>query len=166
MPCVWPPEMPTPVAEPSVAAQPPTPSFRARPRGQPRITSEKCSLDPTGGLPFACLWGSPGGAVVKNPPACAGGIGDAGSIPRLGGPPGEEDGSPLQYSCLENPLDRGAWRATVHGVTETDKTEETARTHVGLEGPSGLPSSTRESLGPPWMLVPGGSRVSPTHTPP
>ena len=76
------------------------------------------------------------------------------------------DGNPPQCSCLENPLDRGAWRATVHGVTETDKTEETARTHVGLEGPSGLPSSTRESLGPPWMLVPGGSRVSPTHTPP
>ena len=42
--------------------------------------------------------------------------GDLGSIPGLGGSPGEGNGNPLQYSCLENPKDRGAWRARVHGV--------------------------------------------------
>ena len=55
--------------------------------------------------------------VIKNPPANTGDIRDESSIPRLGRPPGEENGNPLQYSCLENPMDRGAWRATVHGVT-------------------------------------------------
>ena len=48
--------------------------------------------------------------MVKNPPANAG---DVGSIP------GEGNGSPLQYSCLGNPMDRGAWRATAHGVTKS-----------------------------------------------
>ena len=45
--------------------------------------------------------------------------GDPGSIPGSGSSPGEGNGSPLQYSCLENPMDRGAWRATVHGVTKS-----------------------------------------------
>ena len=45
--------------------------------------------------------------------------GDPGSIPGLGRSSGEGDGHPLQYSCLENPMDRGAWRATVHGVTKS-----------------------------------------------
>ena len=48
--------------------------------------------------------------------------GDLGSIPGLGRFPGEGNGNPLQYSCLENPMDRGAWWATVHGVTESDTT--------------------------------------------
>ena len=48
--------------------------------------------------------------------------GDLGSIPGLGRVPGEGNGNPLQYSCLENPMDRGAWWATVHGVTESDTT--------------------------------------------
>ena len=55
--------------------------------------------------------------VVKNLPANAGDIRDAGSIPGSGRSPGEGNDSPLQYSCLENPTDRGAWRATVHSVT-------------------------------------------------
>ena len=54
--------------------------------------------------------------VVKNPPASTGDIRDMGSIPGLGRSPGEGNGTPLQYSCLENPMDRGAWWATVHGV--------------------------------------------------
>ena len=58
-------------------------------------------------------WIFPGGPVVKNPPA---NIGDVGSIPELGRSPGEGSGKPLQYSCLGNPLDRGAWQATVHGI--------------------------------------------------
>ena len=48
--------------------------------------------------------------------------GDPGSIPELGTSPGEGNGYPLQYSCLENPMDRGAWWATVHGVAELDTT--------------------------------------------
>ena len=62
----------------------------------------------------------PHGSVVKNPPANAG---DTGSIPGSGRPPGEGNGTPLQYFCLENPMDMEAWQATVHGVTkESDMT--------------------------------------------
>ena len=61
-----------------------------------------------------------GQAVVKNPPTNAG---DTGLIPRSGRFPGEGNGNPLHYSCLENPTDRGAWRAIVYGVTtESDTT--------------------------------------------
>ena len=59
--------------------------------------------------------GFPGVSVVKNPPANAG---DAGSIPGLERSPGEGNGNLLQYSCLGNRMDRGAWMATVHGVTK------------------------------------------------
>ena len=52
----------------------------------------------------------------RNPPANAG---DLGSVPGLGIPPGGGHGNPLQYPCLENPMDRGAWRATVHGVLKS-----------------------------------------------
>ena len=54
--------------------------------------------------------------MVKNPPANAGDAGDAGSIPGSGRSPGGGNGNPLQYSCLENPMNRGAWRAAVHRV--------------------------------------------------
>ena len=57
--------------------------------------------------------------VVKNPPANAGDIREAGSIPESGRSPGEGHGNPLQCSCLENPMDRGAWRATVHRVVKS-----------------------------------------------
>ena len=50
---------------------------------------------------------------------------DVGLIPGLGGFSGEENGNQLQYSCLENPMDRGAWRATVHGVAKSGMTEHT-----------------------------------------
>ena len=54
----------------------------------------------------------------------AGGVGDVGSVSGLGSSPGEGSGTPLQYSCLRNPADRGAWWATVHGVTaESDTTK-------------------------------------------
>ena len=59
--------------------------------------------------------------MVKNPPAKAG-VGDAGSIRGSGRSPGEGNGNPLKYSCLENPMGRGAWRTTVHGVIESDVT--------------------------------------------
>ena len=57
--------------------------------------------------------------VVKNPPANAGDARDVGSFPGSGRSPGEGNGNPLQYSCLENPMVRGAWRATVHGVPKS-----------------------------------------------
>ena len=62
--------------------------------------------------------GFPGGSGVKRPPASVGGAGDSVSIPGSGRSLGEENGNPLQCSCLENPMDRGAWRATVHGVAK------------------------------------------------
>ena len=59
--------------------------------------------------------------MVKNPPANAG---DVGSVPGLGRSPGEGNGNPLQYSCWENSMDRGAYRLhTIHGVAESDMTE-------------------------------------------
>ena len=60
--------------------------------------------------------------MVKHLPVNAGDIRDAGLIPGLGRSPGGGHGNPLQYSCLENPMDRGAWWATAHGVTESDMT--------------------------------------------
>ena len=57
--------------------------------------------------------------MVKNLLANAGDTGDAGLIPGLGRSPEEGSGNPLQYSCLENPMDRGAWWATVHEVTKS-----------------------------------------------
>ena len=65
--------------------------------------------------------GFPGGSAVKNPPANAG---DSGFIPGSGRSPGEENGNPLQYSCLGNAMDRGAWWATVHGVAKQTGTTE------------------------------------------
>ena len=60
--------------------------------------------------------GFPGGAVVKNLSANAG---DAESIPESGRSPGGGNSNPLQYSCLKNIMDRGAWRATIHGITKS-----------------------------------------------
>ena len=58
-------------------------------------------------------------------------MGDLSSIPGLGRSPGGETGKPLQYSCLENPLDRGAWRAIVHRVAESDTTPLFALNETG-----------------------------------
>ena len=62
--------------------------------------------------------------MVKKPPANAGDVRDSGSIPGLGRSPGGGHGNPLQYSCLQNPMDRVAWQATVHRNAESDTTEE------------------------------------------
>ena len=64
--------------------------------------------------------GFPGGSEVK---ASASNTGDLGSVPGSRRSPGEGNGNPLQYSCLENPMDGGAWWATVHGIAESDTTE-------------------------------------------
>ena len=67
--------------------------------------------------------GFPGGVVVKNPPANAGDAGVTGLIPGSGRLPGGGNGNPLQYSCLENPMDRGAWWTIVHGVPKSQWTQ-------------------------------------------
>ena len=76
--------------------------------------------------------GFPGGSGVKNSPASAGDARDVGSIPGSGRSPGGKNGNPLQYSCLEIPLGRGAWWATMHwGHKESDTTEHVhAHTHT------------------------------------
>ena len=65
------------------------------------------------------VWASQVVLVVKNLVANSRDIRDMGLIPGLGRPPGGEQGHPLQYSCLENPMDRGAWWAPVHRVTKS-----------------------------------------------
>ena len=77
--------------------------------------------------------GFPGGSVVKNLPTNAEAA-EAGSIPGLVRSPGEGNGKPLQYSCLENPMDRGNWWARVHGVAKSwTQLSEHARTHPAYE---------------------------------
>jgi len=61
----------------------------------------------------------PGGSAIKNPLA---NVGDMGSIPGLGRSPGKGNDNPFQYSCLGNPMDRGAWLATVHGISKESDT--------------------------------------------
>ena len=65
--------------------------------------------------------------MVKNPPANAG---DLGSISGLRRSPGEENGNPLHYSCLENPIERGAWQAVIHEVTKEQDTTEKLHIHT------------------------------------
>ena len=71
--------------------------------------------------------GFPGGSEGKES-ACK--AGDLGSIPGLGIFPGEENGNPLQYSCLENPMDRGVWRATVCGIKKSQTLLSDSHTHT------------------------------------
>ena len=106
--------------------------------------------------------------MVKNLPANAGDIRDASSIPGLGRTPGEENGNPLQYSCLENPMDRAAWEAAVHGVAKSQTRlsdfpftfhfpalEKEMATHSsvlvwripGMAEPGGLPSMGSHRVG-------------------
>ena len=61
--------------------------------------------------------------MVKNTPAIASNVRDAGWILGLGRSRGEGNNSPLQYSCLDNPMNKGSWQAIVHGITESDMTE-------------------------------------------
>ena len=63
--------------------------------------------------------GFPGGSGIKNLPAVQETAGDSGPSPGLGRSPGEGHDNPLQYSCLENPMDTGAWQAIVHGVEKS-----------------------------------------------
>ena len=69
--------------------------------------------------------------MVKDPPASAG---DVGSVPGSGGSPGEGNGNPLQYSCLENHMDRGAWWTTVHGVAKESNRTQRLNNNKGKNG--------------------------------
>ena len=74
------------------------------------------------------MYDFPSGSVVKDLPVNAG---DSGSIPGLGRCPGEGNGNHLQYSCVDNLINRGTWRVTVHGVAkESDTTEQLTHTHT------------------------------------
>ena len=80
---------------------------------------------------YLSIWGFPGGSVVKNLSANAGDEGDLGSILESGRSPGGRSVNSLQYSCLENPMDRGAWWATVHRVTKS-QIRLSRNTHTSL----------------------------------
>ena len=78
------------------------------------------------------LWAYQVALVVKNPPASAGDVKDAGSIPGLGRSPGGGSGNPLQYSSLENPMDRGAWWAIIHRVAKSQTQLKRLSPHAKL----------------------------------
>ena len=72
----------------------------------------------------------PGDSAIKTLPAKAGDIGDSGLIPGWGRSPGGGNGNPLQYSCLENPMDRGSWWAIVHGSQRVRRDLAPEHTHM------------------------------------
>ena len=78
------------------------------------------------------FWASQVALVVKNTPANARDVRDTSSIPGSGRSPGREHGNPVWYSCLENPMDRGAWQATVHGVAKSWTQLKRLSMHVHL----------------------------------
>ena len=86
--------------------------------------------------------------VVKNLPANAGNVGDKGSIPGSVRSLGGGNGNPLQYSCLGNAVDRGAWQVTVHGITESDTTEHKLKfcPHLTLTHPHLVPDIYQSTL--------------------
>ena len=101
--------------------------------------------------------GFPSGSVIKNPPANAGDARDVGSIPGSGRSPGVGNGHPLQYFCLENPMNRGAWRATVHGVAKIQTwLSRHALTHITWYGrrESLLLTRTRAPAAWKWKPIP------------
>ena len=101
------------------------------PAGRAQGSGGVCHLQPWVPFYFPCffffkleyLGASQVALAVKNPLSNAGDVRDGGCISGLGRSPAGEHDNPLQHSCLENPMDRGAWRATAHGVTELDTTE-------------------------------------------
>jgi len=93
--------------------------------------------------------------VVKNKPANAGdAAGDSGSIPRSRRSPGVGNGNPLQCSCLENPMDRGAWRATIHGVKKSQTRLSVHRKRVQAVSGGGCSSVAACDCVPPHVSLP------------
>ena len=82
------------------------------------------------GVKQRSVWASQVALELTNPPANAGDVRDEGSIPGLGRSPGGGNGNPLQYSCVENPMDRGTWQATVHGVAKNRTPLRQFSTHI------------------------------------
>ena len=82
--------------------------------------------------------------MVKNPPANAGEAGEVGSIPELGMSPGGGSGNPLQYSCLENPMDRGAWKAIVQKAAKSQTRLSTSL--LKKKKKEGLKSNIKEKM--------------------
>ena len=100
--------------------------LQRKPQFPPKMLSFAKSLE----LHFVLIKGCPGGLDGKES-ACN--AGDTGSIPGLGWSPGEGNGNPPQHSCLENSMDRRAWWAAVHGVTQSDTTEHARKISTWLE---------------------------------
>ena len=105
-------------------------------------------------LPIFCNGASQVALMVKKLPTNAGGARDVGSIPGSRRAPGVGNGNPLQYACLGTPMDRGAWRATAHGVAESDTADHTAHSHtfpvvaslLAREPPFSLPRTSEISF--------------------
>ena len=94
--------------------------------------------------------------MLKNLPVSAGDLRDAGLVSGSGRSPGGGHGSPFQYSCLENPMDRGAWRATVHGVTKSQTRPKRLSTHRQGKAERGKVSKKnmkRAQMNPPKYKV-------------
>ena len=92
--------------------------------------------------------------VVKNPPTNARDVRDTGSIPELGGSPGGGHDNPLQHSCLENPTDRGAWRATAHGVAKSRTGWKHPSTHaLGTKIPQAAQHSQKQRPAGRWWRL-------------
>ena len=106
-------------------------------------------------MPREKLGASQVGLVVEDPPANEGDVRGGGSISGLGRSPGGEHGNPLQYYCLENPMDRGAWWATVHAVTKSrtrlKQLKTHTHTHTHTHRWSHTHTHTRRDL-PSWAL--------------
>ena len=101
--------------------------------GQKRKTKKRCIRFWTPGLGRVYPIGvSQVALVIKNPPANAGDKREGGSIPGLGRSPGGGHGNALQYSCLENPTDRGVWQATVPGVAKSQTQLKSFSTHTQM----------------------------------
>ena len=98
-----------------------------------RSHSEVLGRHKVGGVHYT--EGFPGGSVVKNLPVNAGDERDTGLIPELGRSPGEGNGTPLQYPCLEKSMDRGAWQLQSMGSKETDTTQHSTVQHTTQRNP-------------------------------
>ena len=105
------------------------------------------------GTTSSFLWGFPGGSDGKES-ACS--VEDPSSIPGSGRSPGGGDGNPLQYSCLENPMDRGAWRAAVHGLAKSQTRLSDTHTHTHTHT-RGVGKGTSSMRGGSWTLGGVGS---------
>ena len=95
------------------------------------VKNPPCSAGNSSFIPGLGTGGFTGVAVVNDLPASVGDVRHSGSIPGSGSFPGGGHGSPLQYSCLQNPMDRVAWRATVHGVAKSHTRLKQLSTQAG-----------------------------------